>query len=83
MNRFSKDQSTVDDTLPRTFQMYFQTLLKVLATIGVIVYSTPAFIVIILPAAVLYYWIQTYYLASSRELKRLESVSKSPVVFYV
>ena len=41
--------------------------------------TTPGFAALILPIAGLYYYIQRYYLRTSRELKRLDSVSKSPI----
>jgi ABC-type multidrug transport system fused ATPase/permease subunit len=42
--------------------------------------AAPAFTALILPLAALYYYIQRYYLRTSRELKRLDSVSKSPIL---
>lgn len=41
--------------------------------------QSPAFIALIIPLMVLYLYIQKYYLRTSRELKRLDSVSRSPV----
>lgn len=45
----------------------------------VISVGTPAFIAVIIPLGALYLWVQRYYLRTSRELKRLDSVSKSPI----
>lgn len=48
-------------------------------TLAVISYSTPVFTAFILPLGALYMYIQRYYLRTSRELKRLDSVSRSPI----
>ncbi|KAI9272857.1 multi drug resistance-associated protein MRP [Phascolomyces articulosus] len=79
LNRFSKDQHTVDEVLPRSFQGYFRVLFAVIATILVIAVSTPFFLILVIPLGFIYMYIQRYYLATSRELKRLDSVGKSPI----
>lgn len=48
-------------------------------TLVVISVSTPAFIIFIIPLIFMYIFIQRYYLRTSRELKRLDSVSRSPI----
>jgi ATP-binding cassette, subfamily C (CFTR/MRP), member 1 len=48
-------------------------------TLVVISTSTPVFIALIVPLGALYMWIQKYYLRTSRELKRLDSISRSPI----
>ncbi|KAI8983684.1 multi drug resistance-associated protein MRP [Pilobolus umbonatus] len=79
LNRFSKDQHTIDEVLPRIFGAYFRVLFAVIATVLVVAISTPAFIFLLVPLTVIYVYIQRYYLATSRELKRLDSVGKSPI----
>ncbi|KAI9475895.1 MAG: multi drug resistance-associated protein MRP [Benjaminiella poitrasii] len=79
LNRFSKDQHTVDEILPRIFHGYFRVLFSVIATVCIIAFSTPLFMVLIVPLGIIYIYVQRYYLATSRELKRLDSVGKSPI----
>ncbi|CAB4400795.1 unnamed protein product [Rhizophagus irregularis] len=79
LNRFSKDIYTIDELLPRIFAGYFRTFFVVLSTIFVISFSTPLFIILIIPMTFMYIYIQTYYLSTSRELKRLDSVTRSPI----
>lgn len=49
------------------------------ATLIVIVAATPAAGLFVVPLLLLYYLIQVIYIASSRQIKRIESVSKSPI----
>jgi ATP-binding cassette subfamily C (CFTR/MRP) protein 1 len=79
LNRFSSDIYRVDEVLARTFNMLFVNLAKSGFVLVVISVTTPAFGAFIIPLALTYYWIQRYYLRTSRELKRLDSVSRSPI----
>lgn len=79
LNRFSKDIYVIDEVLAPTILMLFNSLFNSLSTLVVIVASTPLFAVVIVPLAVLYTFAQRFYVATSRQLKRLESVSRSPI----
>ncbi|ODV92957.1 hypothetical protein CANCADRAFT_30952 [Tortispora caseinolytica NRRL Y-17796] len=79
LNRFSSDVYRVDEVLARTFNAFFSNSFKVLFTLGVISAATPAFLFFVVPLGALYIYYQRYYLQTSRELKRLESVSRSPI----
>lgn len=79
LNRFSKDIYNVDESVPSSLRSFIGMLMQVLSIIAVISYSTPIFMAAILPMGFLYYYIQRYYIATSRQLKRLESVSRSPI----
>lgn len=59
--------------------MLFQNSAKSIATVAIISIATPPFIALVIPLGFLYLYIQRYYLRTSRELKRLDSVSRSPI----
>ncbi|NXX57592.1 MRP3 protein, partial [Scopus umbretta] len=79
INRFSKDIFVIDEVIPPTILMFLGTFFTSLSTMIVIIASTPLFAVVIVPLAILYYFVQRFYVATSRQLKRLESVSRSPI----
>jgi ABC-type multidrug transport system fused ATPase/permease subunit len=79
LNRFSKDMYTVDSQLPTTLRAYLGTLSSVLSTLFVISTVTPWFIVCLVPIAAYYVSNQRFFVATYRELRRLDSVSRSPI----
>ncbi|XP_037884216.1 multidrug resistance-associated protein 1 isoform X9 [Glossina fuscipes] len=79
VSRFSKDIDTCDTVIPSVLLQFLNTCFGVLATIVVISISTPIFLAVIIPIAFLYYFAQRFYVATSRQLMRLESVSRSPI----
>jgi len=79
INRFSKDINTIDEALPKSFSQYVRMVLVVVSTATVISIQTPIFLALLAPLVIVYYMIQRYYIASSRELKRLDSSTKSPI----
>jgi ATP-binding cassette, subfamily C (CFTR/MRP), member 1 len=79
LNRFSSDIYRVDEVLARTFNMLFVNVARSGFTLVVISAATPGFIAIIIPLGFVYLYIQRYYLRTSRELKRLDSITRSPI----
>ncbi|XP_015175310.1 PREDICTED: multidrug resistance-associated protein 1 isoform X7 [Polistes dominula] len=79
LNRFGKDIDIIDNVLPPCIKAWFFCLLSVIATLFVISFSTPEFVAVIVPIGFVYYFIQRFYVATSRQLKRLESISRSPI----
>ncbi|KAL5011003.1 hypothetical protein ScPMuIL_013308 [Solemya velum] len=79
VNRFSQDIQTVDTELSLTFQMWMDSLFVVVSTFIVISYSTPIFMSLLLPLGILYILIQRFYVATSRQLRRLGSTTRSPI----
>ncbi|KAK5583798.1 hypothetical protein RB653_005398 [Dictyostelium firmibasis] len=79
LNRFSKDISDIDLALLENFSDVLYCGSTVIVALCMMVYITP---LISIPFAVLiivYYAVQKLYRASSMELKRMESITRSPV----
>uniref|UniRef100_G3T738 Multidrug resistance-associated protein 1 n=1 Tax=Loxodonta africana TaxID=9785 RepID=G3T738_LOXAF len=79
VNRFSKELDTVDSMIPQVIKMFMGSLFSVVGACIIILLATPIAAVIIPPLGLIYFFVQRFYVASSRQLKRLESVSRSPV----
>ena len=58
LNRFSKDVDMVDMVIPFTMTTFAQTSINTLCTVGVIGYSTPLVLAVLVPLAIIYYLIQ-------------------------
>jgi len=58
INRFSKDIDVIDAQLPRSLHSWIVCSLSVIGTVAVICYSTPMFLVVVLPMSVIYYLVQ-------------------------
>uniref|UniRef100_A0A3Q2Y4J8 Multidrug resistance-associated protein 4 n=1 Tax=Hippocampus comes TaxID=109280 RepID=A0A3Q2Y4J8_HIPCM len=79
LNRFSKDIGHLDSLLPWTFVDFTQVFLQVL---GVVIVSTiimPWILIPFVPLFAAFLWLRRYYLQTSRDIKRLEATTRSPV----
>lgn len=79
INRFSKDIYVIDESIPMAMRSFLGTFFRVVSVIIVICYSTYYFLAVIVPLLILYVFIQRFYVATSRQLRRLDSVSRSPI----
>ncbi|KAH9514953.1 Multidrug resistance-associated protein 1 [Bulinus truncatus] len=79
MNRFSRDIEVVDNNLPIIIRDYLSTLFTCIMTLIIISMNTPLFLTLVFPIMIMYYFIQNFYIPTSRQLKRIESVTRSPI----
>ncbi|KAF4589649.1 ATP-dependent bile acid permease [Ophiocordyceps camponoti-floridani] len=79
MNRFSKDLEAVDQEIAPTAIGVMSCALSLVVTVVLIAVITPGFLVAALFISALFYLVATLYLGASRDLKRLESVQRSPL----
>ncbi|KAM9019894.1 multidrug resistance-associated protein 1-like isoform 1-T1 [Ara ararauna] len=80
INRFTKDLFIVDSRFHYYLRAWLNCTLDVIGTILVITSASPLFIVVVIPLGYFYFTIQRYYIASSRQIRRLAGASHSPVI---
>ncbi len=75
----NSDMYRVDEGLARQLNGFFTHGVAALFTLFIISAGTPLFMLLIIPLIWLYFYMQGYYLRTKRVLKRLDSVSRSPI----
>ncbi|KGL72219.1 Multidrug resistance-associated protein 1, partial [Tinamus guttatus] len=80
INRFTKDLFVVDIRFHYYLRTWLNCTLDVIGTILVITSASPLFVVVVIPLGYFYFTIQRYYIASSRQIRRLAGASHSPVI---
>uniref|UniRef100_A0A671QBI8 Multidrug resistance-associated protein 7-like n=1 Tax=Sinocyclocheilus anshuiensis TaxID=1608454 RepID=A0A671QBI8_9TELE len=79
LNRFSSDIYSVDDSLPFVLNILLANVFGLIGMLVVMSYGMPWVLLPLLPLGMLYFQTQCFYRHSSRELKRLCSLTLSPV----
>ncbi|XP_055014213.1 LOW QUALITY PROTEIN: ATP-binding cassette sub-family C member 10 [Boleophthalmus pectinirostris] len=79
LNRFSSDIYTIDDSLPFVLNILLANVFGLMGILVVMSYGLPWVIVLLVPLALVYYKLQSFYRHTSRELKRLYSITLSPL----
>ncbi|CAF1472632.1 unnamed protein product, partial [Adineta ricciae] len=79
LNRISKDQQVIDELLPMTLFDAVQCLLMTIGSLVIIGIVNPWVLLILVPLLPAFWWFRRFYLQSSRQIKRLESITRSPV----
>ncbi|XP_072031468.1 ATP-binding cassette sub-family C member 9-like [Amphiura filiformis] len=79
LNRFSSDTQIIDTKIIFTLGMLFNFISTFVFAIIVNSIITPIFIAEIIPIIAIYVVLAVYFIRSSRELQRLDSVTRSPV----
>ena len=83
LNRFTKDIDMIDFMMPNTLRFFMIMLGSIVSVFVVIAYSTPIFLAVLGPVVFVLLLILIVYLPTSRQLRRLESVTRSPVFSHV
>ncbi|XP_049611466.1 ATP-binding cassette sub-family C member 4 [Syngnathus scovelli] len=79
LNRFSKDVGQLDSNMPWTFVDFIQVFLQILGVVAVAVAVIPWILLPVVPLLIVFLFLRRYFLETSRDIKRLESTTRSPV----
>ncbi|CAH1113752.1 unnamed protein product [Psylliodes chrysocephalus] len=79
LNRFSKDMGSIDELLPLALIDCMQIGLALLGIIVVVAVITPWLMIPTCLIGILFYLLRIFYLRTSRNIKRLEGTTRSPV----
>ncbi|KAL3662988.1 hypothetical protein V7S43_011931 [Phytophthora oleae] len=79
LNRFSNDLDQMDTTLPLEYQLFFQNVSMALGSLVVSAFASYWIGVSYIPLLVIFIMTGQYFKKTSRELKRLEGITRTPV----
>ncbi|ORZ26833.1 P-loop containing nucleoside triphosphate hydrolase protein [Catenaria anguillulae PL171] len=77
--RFSRDLDSMDYHLPESIRLFSNLMLQIVGSFGLMIYATPWFCVPFAPLLFIFYRVQLFFRSTSRELKRLDSLTRSPL----
>ncbi|XP_019190633.1 PREDICTED: ABC transporter C family member 2-like isoform X2 [Ipomoea nil] len=79
INRFAKDQGDIDRNVAPFVNMFMNQVSQLISTFVLIGIVSTMSLWAIMPLLVLFYGAYLYYQSTAREVKRLDSISRSPV----
>lgn len=83
LNRFSKDLGTIDEWLPKCLLDATQVILMTLGSIVITAVINPYFLIPIGLLFIVFIYLRKYYLKTSKNIKRLEGITKSPAFVHL
>ncbi|KAJ7381467.1 hypothetical protein OS493_001605 [Desmophyllum pertusum] len=79
LNRFSKDLDEIDIHLPFNIEASTLNIVRILISIGMIATAFPWFLIGLAPLVVVFVLINRVFNRSSRQLKRMDGITRSPI----
>ncbi|KAL2913384.1 hypothetical protein HK105_207129 [Polyrhizophydium stewartii] len=79
-SRFSRDVDTIDTLIPESIRTLLFSTSFTISNLILISTVFPVFLALVVPAFITFYFLQQYYRATARELKRLDSITRSPLI---
>lgn len=83
MNRFTKDQNVLDSEINWNVSGLYVQIAMLIGNSFLNVYASTVYMLIpIFGYFIFAWWVQRFYMHANRDLYRLESISKSPILSY-
>ncbi|XP_060665712.1 probable multidrug resistance-associated protein lethal(2)03659 [Drosophila nasuta] len=79
LNRFAMDLGQVDEVLPAVMLDCIQIFLTMTGIISVLCVSNPWYLINTIAMFIAFHYLRNFYLSTSRDVKRLEAVARSPM----
>lgn len=79
INKFAKDLDTADTLLPESCMQFLSNSSQILTVIAISTYAVPWFLGVLAALAVIFYFVGIRFSRASRDLKRLDGSTRSPV----
>ncbi|GMT09872.1 hypothetical protein PFISCL1PPCAC_1169, partial [Pristionchus fissidentatus] len=82
ISRFGPNLDTVDQALPTTIRGLIKCTLQVVSVFFVISYTSPLFILVLIPIVILYVKVLNLFIPCSKQFRAMEQNSRSPIYSY-
>ncbi|KAL0230351.1 hypothetical protein PCE1_003911 [Barthelona sp. PCE] len=83
INRFSGDVLSLDTTLQIAMLFFVLMIVRLIVNIAVIISALPIILLLVIPIVFILLWYASYYRVVARDLRRLVSISKSPMLSHL
>jgi ABC-type multidrug transport system fused ATPase/permease subunit len=79
VSRFSKDLYFIDTLLPLTLEDFVNIMTLIISAVVLVVVTNAWLLLAVAPLTALLLWLRNYYLKTSRQVQRIEAISRSPI----
>ncbi|KAF1745089.1 LOW QUALITY PROTEIN: hypothetical protein MXB_2975 [Myxobolus squamalis] len=80
LNAFSKEMSVIDESIANSLRITIFLFISLLFSMLTVTFILPYILIGIVILFIIFYFVQNRYMKSSRQIQRLESLSRSPII---